>query len=371
MSKVIGICNLHNEPSLGELTKTRPLGTVTFLGRYAIMDFLLSNFSNSGINIMPILVENNVGLIRSHLRDGNIWINNTKVGFIRLLMNEKALSNPTLNTDVNNMLANGGIINNIECDYVIVASPHYLYSFDFNNLVHAIEQNGADIMMMYSSRNDADVEFQNCDALLLDGNRVINCKKNTGARQSADISLSAYIFKKSVLRELLLDSKEISVFYTLKHLITNAIHSGKYNIQGYKFSGYVVPILSLEGYVKKSFELLPYETRQKLFLKDWPIYTTTHNTPPTLYLEDAQVKNSFIANGSVIEGKVENSILSRDVKVRKGAVVKNCIIFTHTEIGEGVKLNYVLSDKSAVINNVKSLQGDLDNLIVVPQGAKV
>ena len=125
----------------------------------------------------------------------------------------------------------------------------------------------------------------------------------------------------------------------MKNLITTAIRANKYNIQGYKFSGYVVPILSLEGYVKKSFELLPYENRQKLFLEDWPIYTTTHNTPPAMYMEGAEVKNS--------------------------------IIFTHTKIGEKAKLNYVVSDKSVVIENVKTLQGDKDDLIVIPQGAKV
>ena len=371
MSKVIGICNLHGSPSLGELTATRPFGTVTFLGRYAIMDFSLSNFSNSGINIMPILVENNIGLIRSHIRDGNIWINNTKVGFLRLMMNEKMVNNKMLNTDVNNMLANYGILDSIECDYVIVASPHFIYSFDFNNLVNAIEHNHADMMMMYTSRNDANKEFLDCDILTFDGNRIVDRKKNSGAKANADISLSAYIFKKSFLQSLLNDGKEVSVFYTLKNLINNAIRSGKYNIQGYKFNGYVVPILSLKGYVEKSFELLPYENRQKLFLEDWPIYTTTHNTPPVLYLEHADVRNSFIANGSIIDGKVENSILSRGVKVGKGAVVENSIIFTHTEIADGAILNYVISDKSAIIQNVKTLEGKEDELIVIPQGAKV
>ena len=371
MSKVIGICNLHNSPSLGELTANRPLGTVTFLGRYGIMDFLLSNFSNSGINIMPILVEKDVGLIRSHIRDGNIWINNTKTGFIRLLMNEKLLNNPAMNTDVNNFIANLGILKGIECDYVIIASPHFIYSFDFNNLVHAIEKNDADMMMMYSSRLDANEDFPNCDALILDGNRVVDCKKNPGIKGNVDISLSAYIFKVDFLNALIEESKDISAFYTLKNLIVNAIRSKKYNIQGYKFSGYVAPILSLEGYVKKSFELLPYEVRQKLFLEDWPIYTTTHNTPPVLYLEGADVKNSFIANGSIIDGKVENSILSRGVKIGKGAKVKDCIIFTHTEVGEGADLQYVISDKSVKIVNVKELKGKQGQLIVIPQGAKV
>ncbi len=370
MSKTIGICNLHNCPSLDQLTATRPFGTVTFLGRYAMMDFILSNYSNSGINIIPILVENNVGLVRSHIRDGNIWINNTKVGFLRLLLNEKALSNPQMNTDINNMVANLGILANIECDYVIISSPHFIYSFDFNNLINAIEHNGADMMIMYSSRNDADTDFINCDALILDGNRIVSSKKNSGASRFADISLATYIFKKSFLLELVKESREFSILYTLRNLINNAIYSGKYNIQGYKFNGYVVPVLSLQGYVEKSLSLLKEENRNKLFLHDWPIYTTTHNTAPTHYLETAEVKNSFIANGSIIAGKVENSILSRDVKVAPGAVIKNSIIFTHTEVGENVHLEYVVSDKSASITNTKVLEGEKDALIVIPQGAK-
>ena len=370
MSKVIGVCNLHNEPSLDELTATRPFGTVTFLGRYAIMDFLLSNYSNSGINIMPILVENNVGLVRSHIRDGNIWINNTKIGFLRLLMNEKVINNPMMNTDVNNLFTNFGVIDNIDCDYVIISSPHFIYSFDFNDLVHAIEHNGADMMLVYSSRKDADKDYLNCDSITLDGNRVTNIKKNGGNKPMADISLSTYIFKKQFLKELLQKSRELSVFFTLRDLIAAAVTSKNHNIQGYKFNGYVVPILSLQGYVEKSLSLLPFENRQKLFLDNWPIYTTTHNTPPAMYLDGADVKNSFIANGSIIDGKVENSILSRDVKVRKGAEIKNCIIFTHTEIGEKVKMRFVVSDKSAVIKESKSLLGNKDEFIIIPQGAK-
>lgn len=371
MSKVIGVIDLHDEPSLGELTASRPLGTVTFLGRYALIDFALSNFSNSGINIVPILVENNIGLVRSHIRDGNIWVNNTKVGFLRLVMNEKYTNNPTFNTDVNNILANKGIFDGLDCDYVIITNSHYLFSFDYNNLVNAIKHNNADIMMLYSSRNDADKDFLNSDSLTLDGNRIVGTKRNAGNNRLADISLSTYIFKKEALIDMIAKSRDISALYTIRDLVNYSIRNKSYNVQGYKFDGYVVPILSLDNYVKHSFILLDYEARKKLFLEDWPIYTTSHNTPPALYLEDADVKNAFIANGSVINGKVENSILSRDVVIEKGAEVKNSIIFTHTRIGEKVKLNYVVSDKRASINETKSLKGSKDELIVVPQGAKI
>ena len=217
MARVMGIVNLHNEPSLGELTTNRPLGTVTFLGRYGLIDFALSNLSNSGINIIPILVDSGIGLLRSHIRDGNIWVNNTKVGFIRLIMNETMVNNKTFNTDVNNILVNHGIFDGLSnTEYVIVTNAHYLYSFDFNKFIHAIEHNNADMMVLYSPRNDADVEFLNSYSLKLDGNRVVEVKRNNGIKKFADISLETYIFKAKVLQEIIAHSREISSLYTLK-----------------------------------------------------------------------------------------------------------------------------------------------------------
>ncbi|MCR5506176.1 MAG: glucose-1-phosphate adenylyltransferase subunit GlgD [Bacilli bacterium] len=371
MKKVIGILNLHGEPSLGELTEKRPLGTLTFLGRYGLMDFLLSNYSNSGINIIPILVEGQNDAVRSHIRDGNIWINNTKFGFLRLLMNEKMLNNPSFNTDVNNMLANSHILNDIESEYVIVGNAHFLFSFDFRNLVDFMDESGADITILYSRRNDADKEFYHCDAYSLSGNKILDSKPNNGNKKDADIGLETYIIKRSVLQELLLKSDEISRLYTLRDLINHVIHRQTYDIRGYRFDGYLVPILTIEGYIENSFALLKDENYHRLFDENWPIYTTSHNTPPAKYLEFADVKNSFIANGSIINGKVENSILSRDVIVEKDAEVKNCIIFTHSVIGERVKMRYVVADKHSESRKYKQLKGSKDDIIIIPQGAKV
>ena len=120
-----------------------------------------------------------------------------------------------------------------------------------------------------------------------------------------------------------------------------------------------------------SFKLLQYEERRKLFKPEWPIYTTTHNTPPALYGDRAIVSNSFIANGCVIKGKVKNSILSRDVVVEEGAIVENCIIFTHTEIGPNVKLRYVVTDKYSEVFEVKKIQREKDDILYIGKGERV
>ena len=153
-------------------------------------------------------------------------------------------------------------------------------------------------------------------------------------------------------------------------MVNHVIHRQTYDIRGYRFDGYIVPILTIQGYVDNSFALLNYENRQQLFFPEWPIYTTSHNTPPALYKENAVVKNSFVANGSVIDGKVENSILSRDVVIEKGAEVKNCIIFTHSQVGSGVKMRYVIADKNSSSRKYKNLKGTKDEIIIIPEGSK-
>ena len=118
-------------------------------------------------------------------------------------------------------------------------------------------------------------------------------------------------------------------------------------------------------------ELLSYENRKELFKEDWPIYTTTHNTPPALYGPGAKVRNSFVANGSNIQGTVINSIISRDVVVEKGAVVQNCILFSGTKVGKDSQLQYVVADKNVKIKEVKDVSGEEDHYTYISFGANI
>ena len=97
MKKILAICNLHDCPSLGQLTKNRQVGTASFLGRYGIMDFTLSNFSNSGLNKISILCERGQNSVYKHVGSGQLWINNTKTGNFNFLANENGLVKPKFN----------------------------------------------------------------------------------------------------------------------------------------------------------------------------------------------------------------------------------------------------------------------------------
>ncbi|MBQ2265779.1 MAG: glucose-1-phosphate adenylyltransferase subunit GlgD, partial [Clostridia bacterium] len=110
-------------------------------------------------------------------------------------------------------------------------------------------------------------------------------------------------------------------------------------------------------YYQASMALLNREVRQDLFNKERPILTKTRDDMPTKYGINSEVKNSLIADGCIIEGVVKNSIISRGVKVQKGAVVENCILMQDTVVSNGAVLNNVVADKEAVISEDVVLKG--------------
>ena len=371
MSKVIGICNLHDDPHLGLLTEHRPCGAVTFLGRYVLVVFTLSNFSNSHIDKVYVMVKNGILQMRNHIGNGSIWTNNTKTGYIKLILNEEGLFSPKFNTDIANIRLNLPL-DELDFDYAVIAPTFMLASIDYRPIVDAHEKSGADITIVYSHMESTNEQFINCDSLKInkDG-KISRIDTNLGKSSEADISLESFVISKKALKKILADTPKVSELYYLRNMINYYVNEGSLDIRAYEFKGYVAPILDFNKYVQESFALLDIENRNKLFLPDWPIYTTTHNTAPTLYSKTAEVSNSFIANGSVIKGKVVNSIISREVVVEKGASLKNCIIFTKTEIGKDVCLEYIVTDKKAKINTIKDLRASPDKPLYIRQGAKI
>ena len=371
MHNVIGICNLHNEPHLGDITKNRPLAALSFIGRYGIIDFTLSNFSNSNIDRIYVLCKKGIVAIRKHIGSGSIWVHNTIRGHIELLINEKGLSNKPFNTDINN-IKQGMDLDEIDFDYAVIAPTYFLSCMDYRPIVEQHIRSGAAITAVYKIVNDADREYINCDKYKFDENgRVIEVNKNLGGHRDAEVSMDTFILSKEVLKKILAESEQVSGMYSIQDMVNYYISERTLEVMGYRYDGFIVPILHFGGYVYNSLNLLNYHIRNQLFNPDWPIYTTTHNTPPALYGEFAEVQNSFIANGAVIHGKVVNSVISRDVVIEKGAEVRNCIIFTKATIGAGVKIDHLLCDKKSVVSKSKKVSGTDEEFIYIPQGERI
>jgi glucose-1-phosphate adenylyltransferase len=374
MKKVLAICNLHDCPHLGQLTANRQVGTTSFLGRYGLMDFTMSNFSNSNFNHIAVLCEKSYQSVHTHLGGRHLWINNTKTGSFAFLTNEKGILKPKFNTDVANLNKNYRYIADFDCDYFVIAPTFFLTRVDFNPLVEAHEKSGADITLLYTHSKNARKQYLNCDEIKLyaKSKLIKSTKRNAGEEKEADISLETFVFSKAALLSLMNQVDKISSLYGLRDMVNYYIQSKELKVAAYEHKEHVLPILSLGDYVDATFSLLKISERNKLFSENWPIYTTTHNTPPALYGKDSEIKNSFVANGAIIKGSVENCIVGRNVIIETGATLKNCILFSRTVVGEGCNLENVLCDKDVVVANVKKLKGGKsDEVLYIPLGAKI
>ena len=367
-NKILGILNLYDSPSLGGLTKNRTLGSTSFLGRFALMDFALSNFTNSDIDEINVLVKDNFRSVAKHAGTLKSWVNNTKIGRQNILINEKGIKDPKYNSDLNALRENDWILYEVDVDYIVIAPAHILTSIDFRKVIDFHVKNEADVTIVYKHIKDADTTFLTSNVLTLNGSVVTDYVPNKGKSADANVSLRTYIVSKEAFIRWL-RHRDFRDATSLRMLLETIISEQEERILGYEYTGYARCIDSLEHFVEYSFEFFDVKVADEVFRSDWPIYTLTRNTPPTLYGPKANVKNSFIANGAKVNGKVDSSIISRYVEVEEGASVKNSIILTEVVIKKGVKVENAVIDKYATIEN--DVIGKDDEHIYIPQGKKV
>lgn len=362
MAKVVGIVNLHSDVSYKGLTERRPVASVSFLGRYGIIDFVLSNMSNSNVDTVGVLIKEKPRSLFKHLGNGNSWDFNSKTGGVSLLYNEKYANNGMYNHDINNLVENINFIEAANADYVVIAPAHIITTMDYSEVVEAHAKSGAEITMVYQKITNANEAFVGSDYLRLKGKQVVEIKKNKGNRKERNISLETYVINTKVLLKLIAYAKKVSSFFDLKDTLAYICDERK--IAAYEYKGFARCIDSYEAYYKTSLEFLDMDISTQVFKSTWTIFTNTNDTPPTKYKKNAHVKKSFIANGAIIDGEVEGSILSRNVVIGKNAVVKNCIILNGSYISPNSYLENVIIDKNARIEKKKELIGEGEPLYV-------
>ena len=357
MSKrALGIINI--EPSyvhVEGIEDYRPISATSFMGRYRIIDFILSNLTNSGVNNIEVQVKNRPRSTIQHIQrtDYNI---NTKRGHIRILHGEKPIPNEIYNTDVASLMANLKYFEEDNSPYVILAPSHFIYVQDFSKMLDYHIESKNDITVLYQNVNTANEDFLMCDTLDIDENKVItNIDKNLGKGKRAKVSLETYIMSKKIFIDMIYAALSTSSLYSLSDIIADGLDVFK--IGGYLHTGYAACISTLNSYYKASMDIKNEKELSNIFSDDWPIYTATNDTCPTTYTKTSNVSNCVVGNGCVIEGTVENCILFRGVKIGKGAVVKNCVLMQDTVVESGVKAEYTITDKNAVITSGKELKG--------------
>lgn len=362
MSKAFGIVNFSgNHIWVKGMQTYRPIGAFSFLGRYRIIDFPISNMSNSDIDHIQVYIRRKPRSLTEHLGTGRHYNINSKRGKLRILYSEDGMDNENIyNTDI------GAFRENIECierehyPYVVIAPSYMIYTADFDSLLKAHIASEADITLLYHTVDNANESFLNCNTLNLNRQKgVLSIEPNRGTAKNRNIFMDTYIMKKELFLEIIDKAHKMSSMYTLADYVNASC--GDYDIRGISHRGYFAAITDFKSYYEANMELIDFKTGDSLFDEEWPIYTRTNDSCPTQYFETADVKSSVVSNGCNIEGVVENSVIGRGCVIKKGAVVKNTVLLPGTVIGENVHVENFVIDKGARLTHANELKAQSDN----------
>ena len=369
MKDIVGIINLsESEEEIKELTHARTIASITVGGRYRIIDFVLSNMVNAEIENISIFPHGKCRSLVEHLGTGKEWDLNRNVGGLSILNPTNSFNN--FKGDIKNFKYNIDKISTCKENYVLLARSYMICNINYLEVLKHHKESKADITIVYKNIKKNLDRFINCDTLNLnEEGRVVGIGKNIGNYDFNNISMEMYIMKKELLIKMIEESVATGSVSYLKEAIQNNISN--YHVNGYRFDGYLSCINSIENYYKASMDLIDVDIARELFYKNGYIYTRTQDEPPTKYTETSCVSNSVLANGCIIEGRVDNCIIGRGVIVKKGAVVKNSVIMQKCVINENTALKNVILDKNVYISENKILCGDSKRPLVVQKNLKL
>ena len=355
--------NIH-DASVPELTRIRTIASVPFGGKYRLIDFALSGMVNAGMSKIGIITHYNYQSLLDHIGMGKDWDLARRSGGIKILppfitAYHGAAASRLYSTRLEALLGVMNFIGRCDEDYIVTSDCDMICNIDIADVIKFHEENAADITIVTKKVDSSQYP-------LSASNQVINADENgrlldvadytVGTEGNIEISLNVMVFGRTFLRNMLLDASAHGYTAFYRDIVArNAKHS---KIMVYRYEGYYSLVGSLPSYFESSMKLLDKEAREGLFgIRNRPILTKVRNSPPTKYTKDAKISNSLIADGCVIEGKVENSILFRGVRVGKDAVIKNSILMQDTFVGPDSSLNCVITDKNVVIKDGRHLSG--------------
>lgn len=371
MGNVLGLvfANMH-DTTLGDMTKNRTMGSVMFGGRYRLIDFPLSNMVNSGISEVGVITKSNYQSLLDHLGSAREWDLARKKGGLYILPPFGNVESTLYRGRIEALYGAMSFIKHSRAKYVILSDCDVVTNIDYKPIVAAHIESGADITAVahtgvYSSDDIKTSTVFNVDA----DKNVTSVLINPDISGTCTTSLNVFVMSMDFLIETVNDAMARGNVSFERNILQEKCRELKIKI--YEYDNYFSKLNSPESYFKSNMAMLEPENARKLFVPKRSIYTKVSDNAPVKYDLDSKVSNSLIADGCIIEGEVENSVLFRGVKVGKGAKVKNCILMQGTVVGDNAELNYLITDKNVSICENHILTSSPQYPMYVGKGASV
>ena len=367
---VLGLvfASMHDS-NVSELTKQRTMGSIPFGGRYRLIDFPLSNMVNSNVAEVGVITKSNYGSLLDHVGSGRDWDLARKKGGLHLLP-PYSQTGGIYDGRLDALSNVWSFVEHSQSKYVIMSNCDVVTTIDFNPVLKQHISTEADITLIYS-KGMYDAEENSCATVVEfdENNRLKETLVDPQMSGECNIWLEMMIVSKDFLKKIVYDAASRNQSSFTREILQKK--KDEYKIMGFEHESYYTRIDSIQSFYEANRMLLDTEKRNALFKKNMPVYTKIGDNGPVKYGLESDVKNSLIADGCIVEGTVENSILFRGVKIGKGAVIKNSVLLQGTKVGNNCTVASVITDKNVEISAGKVLTGSEKYPLYISKDAKI
>ncbi|MCR4876093.1 MAG: glucose-1-phosphate adenylyltransferase subunit GlgD [Clostridiales bacterium] len=359
MKDVMGIIYTgENDSRLRELTMLRAIAALPVAARFRVIDFQVSSMVNAGIKNIGVIMQKNYHSLMDHLGSGKEWDLHGKNEGLHILPPFLTRENVGVYTGLLDAIrSNTNYLERSKQTTLILSGSDIIYNAHLDEALRFHLDTDASVTLMYTKDPEMKRDELGTYLQLDEAGNVVDMEIQPTHPSYDNVYMKVLIIK----RELILNLVDKAVAHGLhdldRDLLMKMVREGQYKVNACEYKGDCWRIDSVQSFFKFNMDILDPVKMKGIFRDDLPVYTKVRDEMPTYYGDSAEVINSLLADGCQIEGKVENSVLFRGVRIAPDAHVKNCIIMQDGQVHSGAYIENCILDKQSVIKRNAKLIG--------------
>ena len=367
---VMGII-FANDATTGVLTEKRTMASLPFGGRYRQVDFALSNLCAAGVTHVGIISRHSYQSLMNHVGSGEEWGLELGEGGLEYLTPFAQSVSDSYRGKLDSLHTAMDFLNEGDADELVVMIDSAIVSnVDMNDVLNAHVASGKDVTVV-TKKGICNGTKKIDLALNVENGEIKDIVVDYPASEAYTASMDIFVTTKAWLINMVESAVAHGKCHMDRDLIMNGWQTGVVSVNVYEFDGVALFNESEEEYYQNTMALLKKDVRANIFSGNHAVWTKTRDRVPCYYGENVKMENVLVADGCMLEGEVEDSVLFRQVTVEEGAEVESCIIMNDCVIGKGAEVKYAILDKEVTVTPGAKICGTKEHPIVIKKGETV
>ena len=359
-----------NSKRMRELSNKRAIAAMPIAGSYRSVDFALSNMSNSHIQSVAVLTQYNSRSLNEHLSSSKWWDFGRKQGGMYVFTPTiTAESSDWYRGTADALYQNLDFLKKSHEPYVVIAGGDCVYKLDYGKVLEYHIEKKADITVVCKEMPPEEDVTRFGLVKLNDDGRITDFEEKPMLATSSMISCGIYVIRRRQLIELLERCAAEDRYDFVTDILVR--YKNLKRIYAYNLGTYWSNIASVDSYYKTNMDFLKPDVRH-YFFKEYPeIYSKVDDLPPAKYNPGANVKNSLVSSGCILNGTVENSVLFKKVYVGNNCIIRNSVILNDVYIGDNTVIeNCIVESRDTIRANTTHIGTPEDVKIVIEKNER-